>query len=325
MMPTDSLPYLVLMPVYNDWVSATRMVQWLGEVAVTHLARPLVLVLVDDGSVDPVPAELLGAPPAGIERVVVIELRCNLGHQRAIAIGLCHIDAAIPCRGVVVMDSDGEDDPGDIPQLIERFEEKCDRTVVLAKRSKRTEGPLFVLCYTIYRRLFRVLTGFSVRSGNYSLVAAHHVRALVAASDLWNHFGATIFKLRLPVVSVSTARRPRIDGRSKVGFNGLIIHGLSAISVFLDRGCVRVLIGSGLTLLLAVLALLMVPLLVPRGLRGEMLWALTAVCILALQIFASSTVLLLVSLRQRDGASVIPVRDHVVFVDRIRGSGEQGT
>lgn len=317
--PQSLRPYVVLMPVYNDWTSATRMIHWLGEVAQTRLAAPLVLVLVDDGSTEPFPAEAFEAAtlPAGIVKIDRVHLRCNLGHQRAIAIGLCYIDAAIPCRGVIVMDSDGEDDPGDIPLLIECFEQQGDRPVVLAKRSKRTEGAVFIVCYTIYRRLFRVLTGFSVRSGNYSLVGQRHVRALVAASDLWNHFGATVFKLRLPTTSVATARRSRIDGRSKVGFNGLIVHGFSAISVFLDRGCVRVMIGSGLALLLALLMLLVVPW-APRAWRGEGLWALTAVAILGLQIFVSATVLLFVSLRQRDGASVIPVRDYQVFVDRVQ-------
>lgn len=320
MTDTDPLPYIVLMPVYNDWPSAAKLVAMIDDVAAAHLDRPITLVMVDDGSNEDATPENdpLGLTCKAIDRIDVLRLRCNLGHQRAIAVGFCHIDQNLPHRGVVVMDSDGEDDPADIPKMIEAFEQRDGQAVILAKRSKRTEGPVFVICYWLYRKLFRVLTGFKVRSGNYCLVSAKQVRALVAGSDLWNHFGATVFRMRLPHVSVPTSRRPRIDGESKVGFIGLIVHGLSAISVFIDRACVRVMLAAAAAIGLG-LAIWFVVLLVGGGDWARALFWWELILVLAgMQVFVGAAVLLFMALRLRDSASVVPARDYAFFIDTLR-------
>ena len=76
-----------------------------------------------------------------IGRVEVLHLRRNLGHQRAIAIGLAFVEAERPrCRAVVLMDSDGEDAPEDVPRLVARCEQEGRRKIVFAERTKRSES-----------------------------------------------------------------------------------------------------------------------------------------------------------------------------------------
>lgn len=313
-------PYVVLMPVYNDWTSAAELLRQLDRVAAEQLDRPITVVMVDDGSNQDTSAATDPMSPAyrAIAQIDILRLRCNLGHQRAIAVGICHIEKNLPHAGVIVMDSDGEDDPADIPKLIAEFEQRGGVAVVLAKRSERTEGPVFVACYWAYRKLFRVLTGFKVRSGNYCLVGPRHVRALIAGSDLWNHFGATIFRMRLDTISLPTSRRPRIDGQSKVGFLGLIVHGLSAVSVFLDRGCVRVMLAAAAKIGVGLVVWLVALLAGGGGVMRVLFWLGLVALLIGMQVFIGAAVLLFLSLRLRDSASVVPARDYAFFIDTLR-------
>src|SRR5262245_60133788 len=115
---TDAAPngLYFCIPVFNDWVAVERMLAELDGV-VAQLAEPVSVLLVDDGSSEPAP-RALSFQPRALRRVQVLPLRRNLGHQRAIALGLTHVHAEHPCRAVVVMDGDGEDAPADVPKLL---------------------------------------------------------------------------------------------------------------------------------------------------------------------------------------------------------------
>ncbi len=126
--------------------------------------------------------------------MAVLRLRRNLGHQRAIAIGLAYLEAESPaCQLVVVMDSDGEDDPQDVPRLIARAVQTEQQAIIFAERTKRSESLPFQICYHLYRLVHRVLTGRSVRVGNFSVIPRQRLESLVATSELWNHYAAAAF------------------------------------------------------------------------------------------------------------------------------------
>ena len=90
----------------------------------------------------------------------------------------------------------------------------------------------------------RVLTGHGVRVGNFSVIPRERLSCLVATSELWNHYAAAAFPSRQPYATVPTRRADRLDGRSKMNFVALVIHGLSAISVYSDAIGVRLLIAT---------------------------------------------------------------------------------
>lgn len=115
------------------------------------------IVAVDDGSVrQPLHPEAITA--AGLQGVV-IKLRRNVGHQRAIAIGLSYVAEHFgDTHYVVVMDSDGEDTPGSISELLGNLDSaKID--VVVATRKSRVETLKFRVFYVIYKYLFSLLSG----------------------------------------------------------------------------------------------------------------------------------------------------------------------
>jgi glycosyltransferase involved in cell wall biosynthesis len=171
----------------------------------------------------------------------VLHLISNQGHQRAIAIGLSYLVDNNNADLVVVMDSDGEDQPEHILNLIEKSKSSPDK-IIFAQRNKRTESFAFKLFYLVYKFIFKFLTGHVITFGNYSLIPASKIKKLANVSEIWNNYPGGVIRSKLPFDSVPLNRGVRLAGKSKMNFTSLILHGMSAISVFLDFTTVRILI-----------------------------------------------------------------------------------
>lgn len=184
------------------------------------------IVVVDDASVkqessgvDPYPGPL-----------IILTLRYNLGHQRAIAIGLSWVQTHLKDMSVLVMDGDGEDDPKDTLHLV-KYGLKNPEHIIFASRNKREESLLFLFGYWCYKGLFKICTGHYISFGNFCYIPAHINARVVHLPDLWSHFAAAILRrITFPLIQVN--RNKRIAGESHMSFTNLILHGLSAISVF---------------------------------------------------------------------------------------------
>jgi len=211
------------------------------------------VLLVDDGSNQPCNPSDFQFQFAAVRSIQVLRLRRNLSHQRAIAIGLVYIAQFISCDAVVVMDADGEDTPEGFLQLLRAFESGNRTKAIFAERSRRTESFVFRVSYRFYKAIHRMLTGISVRVGNFSILPSAYLGTLVVMSELWNHYAAAVFRSGLCFATTPIPRGYRIAGKSRMNFVSLIAHGMSAISVFGDVVGVRLLItamaGSSLALL----------------------------------------------------------------------------
>jgi glycosyltransferase involved in cell wall biosynthesis len=200
------------------------------------------IILIDDGSTELMKTKFLNKPLKSIVAVDIIHLHRNLGHQRAIAVGLTHIYDKYPCDAVIVMDADGEDKPDDVPRLIERFKDSGGKKIVFAERLRRTEGLVFRVSYKLYQIMHYKLTGIPVKVGNFSIIPYSSLSGLVLVSELWNHYAAAVFSSRIPYETLPTSRGKRLGGKSKMNYTALVLHGLSAISVFTDIVGVRLLL-----------------------------------------------------------------------------------
>jgi hypothetical protein len=316
------------MPVFNDWDAATALIEQIDSVLGDYDVRPAIL-LVDDGSATPVRVQLVRKPLHVVRAIDVLGLRRNLGHQRAIAAGLTYIFQKVPCDAVLVMDSDGEDRSEDIPRLIEEFQSAGGDRVIFAKRGKRMETPLFKICYRCYRMLHKVLTGMGVHVGNFSIIPFHCLSALVVSPELWNHFAATVFKLRLPVGMIDAHRGKRISGQSRMSFVSLVIHGLSAISVFGEFVATRILVAAcGMSILLigALITVVAVRLFTDRAVPGWATYTGGLLLILIVLIATTTFGFLLSVLSNRNNASFLPLRDssfQIQGTKRIYAAGER--
>lgn len=311
---------LFVIPVFNDWDAAARLLRELDR-EVARIGGGVRVLVVDDGSwtvPDWTPETFAGTR---FEDVEVLTLRRNLGHQRAIAIGLSYAEAKIPGDAVAIMDADGEDRPQDVPRLLEEFERRGAQSVVFAERTKRSENRLFVVMYALYRLLHRLLTGERVRVGNFSVVPAPLLTRLVASSDLWNHYAAAVFKARVPYTTIPTHRGTRYTGSPQMNYVSLISHGLSAMSVFGDRIGVRLLVA---TIGCAALSLAVVAgLLLRNQFIGESVpvWApyvLGLIVITVLQAIGMSLAFAFIILAGRDSSTFLPFRDYQDYVAHVR-------
>jgi len=245
---------ICIVPVYNDWPSLERLVSEI-ETTVVQKGDEVEIVIVNDGSSEQVKPELF---PASIP-VKVINLNLNVGHQRAICIGLSFVyDTYDHYDVVVVMDSDGEDKPSDIRQLASEAQNHGFSKIIFAKRKRRTERMIFKIFYYLYRFVFNVLTGKLISFGNFSCIPQNLLNSIVSSPASWNHYSGSILKSKLPYETISLDRGERYFGKSKMGLMNLIIHGLSSISIYLEVVSVRLLIFSFLGMLLALSSILFV-------------------------------------------------------------------
>lgn len=306
---------VLLSPVFNDYACARALIQALDRLLPPAMRAETLLLLVDDGSTDRI--QLDPPAPGGIQ-ARVLQLRANLGHQRAIAVGLGFVSRwVLPDATVAVLDSDGEDRPEDLVRLIEASRWSPD-SIVVANRAQRSESRGFRLGYVFYRLLYRMLTGQEIRNGNFSAMSGRIAARLAYAPSLWNHFAATIYKSRKEVTGIEVRRGVRYDGSSRMNFVGLVAHGLSAVAVHMEAVGVRMLVASLMTTLVALAAgatVVAIRLFTDLAIPGWASILSMLFLILAMLGLVSSTGLVFSVLAARERRPVIAAIDTAYFVE----------
>ncbi|MEN4098963.1 MAG: glycosyltransferase family 2 protein [Anaerolineaceae bacterium] len=122
----------VVSPVYNESKNLPLLYQALAD-ALKSIAYPWELILVDDGSKDNSFAVLENLARSDPEHIRVVGLRRNFGQTAAIAAGIDHAEGDI----IVLIDSDLQNDPADIPLLLAKIDEGYD--VVSGWRNNRKD------------------------------------------------------------------------------------------------------------------------------------------------------------------------------------------
>jgi hypothetical protein len=322
--PLGTVPLAIVMPVYNDWAAVARLLPLIDQ-TLGALSRRARILLVDDASTQgPASSGVQGF--SNLDSVSILRLRRNLGHQRAIAIGLVYVyqnwlhEGSRGVSAVIVMDADGEDRPQDLPALLQAFDAAGATKIVFAARVKRLESLAFRFSYQAYRTLHKALTGVSVRVGNFSVMPPEALGRLVVVSEIWNHYAAAVLRSRIPYTSVPIPRGPRLEGSSRMDFVALLVHGLSAISVFSDVAGARLLALTAFLVSLVVLFMGAV-----AGLRlftGLAIpdWAGYATGILLvvlIQALVVSLALVFIIVAGRAAPAFLPIRDAPLFIDRV--------
>lgn len=238
--------FTVVMPVYEDLEASSRLMKNLQR----EYGDAVTVVAVDDGSIrNPINASALDE--AGVQGVV-IKLRRNVGHQRAIAIGLNYVADQMPdCPCTVVMDSDGEDTPESIRELVAPLQSP-DVDVVVAERKSRIETWRFKAFYVVYKALFQLLSGRKISFGNFMALKPFAIKRVAAMQELWMHIAGCVLTSKLRLATTPIDRGPRYAGQSKMNFVGLALHGFRALMVFAEDVLVRVGIACSLVAALTI-------------------------------------------------------------------------
>ncbi len=232
-MPADPGPALsIVVPVYNEEGNVEPLHDELARVAAAT-GRSYEILFVNDGSRDGTLARLqtiLARDP----HFRVVDLDGNFGEASALCAGFSEARGDV----VVTLDGDGQNDPADIPKLLERLVPGVD--VVSGRRLHREENfTTRVLPSWVANRLIVAATGVPVYDCGCGLKA--YRREVLEATQLprgFNRFLPAI--LGVPgdrVAEIETRDRPRGSGTSHYGLSrvAIVFRDLMALPLLVRR------------------------------------------------------------------------------------------
>jgi len=218
----------VAVPLYNEEHGLPELLRRLRAVLDGLPGGPHEMVFANDGSADRT-LELLEEAAREDERVVVVSLSRNFGHQAALTAALDHVSGDV----AVLMDGDLQDPPEAIPAFLERYREGYD--VVYAVRAKRTEPWWLRFCYFLfYRALARMAqVRLPLDAGDFGLMSRRVVAELRRSPERHRYLRGLRAWAGFRQIGIPVARSERYQGSSKYGFTklvGLALDGLFAFS-----------------------------------------------------------------------------------------------
>ncbi|MEQ1617836.1 MAG: glycosyltransferase family 2 protein [Terricaulis sp.] len=217
----------VVAPAYNEMETLREFHRRLAAV-LDAISAVCEIVYVNDGSSDATIA-IMNALRAEDSRVAIVDLSRNFGKEIAMTAGLDH------ARGdaVIVIDTDLQDPPELIPQLIEEWRNGYD--VVYAKRTaregesalKKTTAALF---YRVIQRVSRVR--IPEDTGDFRLLSRRAVGALVQLREQHRFMKGLFSWIGFPQKAVLYRRDPRYAGAGKFNYWRLWNFALEGITSF---------------------------------------------------------------------------------------------
>ncbi len=209
-----TLKLSVVLPVFNEEDNITELHNEIAAVLDTIEGQSEV-IYVDDGSSDST-LEKLRDLHRIYTRVVVVEFRRNFGQTAAMAAGFEFARGQV----VVAMDADRQNDPADIPKLLDKIEEGYD--LVSGWRHDRKDGYLLrLLPSRIANKLISWATDVKLHDYGCSLKAFRHdvVKQISLYGEMHRFIPALASAVGVSIAEVKVNHRPRVAGESKYGIS----------------------------------------------------------------------------------------------------------
>ncbi|UCD23169.1 MAG: glycosyltransferase family 2 protein [Gemmatimonadota bacterium] len=210
----------VVIPVYDECENLAPLLEAI-EAALSGLDHEIVMV--DDGSGDGSALELARLRSA-YRHMRLVELERHAGQSAALVAGF---EAA---RGeiVVTMDADGQNDPAEIPGLLELLEVHPGYTAVVGYRVGRLDTRWKLFQSRVANGFRNLVTGDSIRDTGCSLKAMRRAVLLqLPRFDGMHRFLPTLIRMQGGVVvEAQVSHRPRWHGRSKYGMWNRVFRGV---------------------------------------------------------------------------------------------------
>lgn len=220
-MPT-SPSFSIVIPVYNESENIEPMVREI-QAAFQGRAEALEVIFVDDASTDDSGAVLrqLTLQTDGLVRS--LRHRRNFGQSAAVATGL----AAARGEWIGTLDGDGQNDPADLPHLLDEARRRgvdC----VTGVRAKRQDSFIRKFSSRVANRFRNLITGDEVSDSGCGVrvVRSACVRELPVFNGL-HRFMPTLLRVKgFVVVEQAVHHRPRLRGVSKYGVHNRLWRGI---------------------------------------------------------------------------------------------------
>jgi len=227
--------FIILIPLFNDWKSASRLLKEI-DFQVNNWNVEISVLIVNDASTEK--RSVIDFNFSKIKSVKILNMKKNAVHQRCIAAGLKYICKNENFDRVIIMDSDGEDRPEELNDFFDMIQKNPNMTIT-GNRFKRSEGIIFKVLYEIHKLLTLIFTGKLIKFGNFSSLPKIHVEQLIQEPYLWNSYSSSVVKMIKDRTFIPSTRGTRYVLPSKMNFMGLIFHSLAIISVFRNIVIIR--------------------------------------------------------------------------------------
>jgi dolichol-phosphate mannosyltransferase len=198
------------MPAYNEAENLAELVPQIAAV-LDRSGESYEIVVVDDGSTDDTRTVMNGLRNANVR---FIRLRRNAGKSAALSMGLAHVKGEF----VVLMDADGQDDPEEVPRLLEHLESRG-IDMVTGRRAVRNDRFVKRTTSKLYNGATAKVTGVPGKDFNSGLKAMR--RELADSLEMYGELHRYIPVLAVwngfKVDELEVAHHERRHGISKFG------------------------------------------------------------------------------------------------------------
>ena len=228
--------FIILTPTLNDWRSLSKLLLEIDKNILGLKGNFRVLIINDASTIEP---KLNLKNIKRLRKINIITLKKNLGSQKSICVGLKYLKKKKTKAIIVILDSDGEDNPKQIKKLI-NLAEKNPNSIISANRLKRKENIFFKLLYKLHLLITFLFTGKYINFGNYCSFNSLNLKKLLSNANLWLACSAGVIKNCDSIKPYYVSRKKRYFDSSKAKFSFLFEHSLNIISVFksdVQRNC----------------------------------------------------------------------------------------
>ena len=219
----------IVIPVHNEEGNIGKLYLKLIEVL---KGRRYEILFIDDGSTDGTYQKIMNIRKKD-SSVKPVRFKRNFGKSAALAAGLKSAAANI----VITMDGDLQDDPSDIPKLLEKINEGYDMVVGWKQKKYSVFSPKF-LASRIFNVLTKFLTGIKLHDFDCPFKALRKdvAKSLNVYGELHRYIPVLADQEGFKIGEVKIKNLPRTHGKSKFNYTRLVRGFLDLITVlFLTR------------------------------------------------------------------------------------------
>lgn len=217
---TRDITYSVVLPVYNERENLEPLIHEIFR-ALSDTEKSFEIICVDDHSTDG-SLDCLKSIIASRPNVMVIEHMKNLGQSAALVSGIASARGEI----IVTMDSDGQNNPSDLPQLLRALEPGI--AAVCGVRQHRKETLVRRASSRIANAVRNFITGDHVMDAgcNFRVMRKSALAELPTFNGLHRFIPSLLRYQGYKVIEIPISHRARSWGDSKYGVHNRLWRGL---------------------------------------------------------------------------------------------------
>jgi glycosyltransferase involved in cell wall biosynthesis len=249
----DTITISIIVPVFNEAGALVELAQGVRR-ELTHLGKTWELIFINDGSSDTT-EEILDHLAEEDQRIRIIHFTRNFGQTAAMMAGFDYARGDV----IVPLDGDGQNDPADIPNMLQSLEKGFD--VVSGWRKDRQDNVIQRNIPSILaNKLISIVSGVCLHDFGCSLKAykRHVVDSIRLYGEMHRFLPIYASWHGARITEVIVNHHPRRTGNSKYGMERVIKVILDLLVVkFLDRAVAKPMyVFGGCAIFSAVLSLL---------------------------------------------------------------------